>query len=253
MATLPDGQTLPGKLIIVEGIDGSGKSTQLDLLRKWLLAEGYLVAFSEWNSSPIVGDVTRRGKRKELLSPLTFSMIHAADFADRMERQMLPALKAGAIVLADRYMFTAFGRDVARGIDRKYVRMLYSFAIRPTISFYFRVPLQVSLRRILTSRPNLKYYEAGLDLGLSDDPYESFRLFQARILDEYDRMVDEFDLTVIDANRPLLEQQDEVRKIVAPHLTNVLRADPSGWREVLTQEGLHGRYLKDKFRGQETI
>ena len=247
MATLPDGRVLPGKLIIVEGIDGSGKSTQLDLLRKYLIGEGYLVAFSEWNSSPVVRSVTRRGKKKQLLTPLSFSMIHAADFSDRMERQMLPALKAGAIVLADRYIYTAFGRDTARGLDPKYVRQMYSFAIKPTIAFYFRVPLEESLKRIMTGRPQLKYYEAGLDVGLSEDPYESFKLFQGHILKEYDKMVDEFGLTVIDATMPLLEQQDVVRSIVMPHLHNVLNADQSAWREVLTQEGLHGRYLKNMF------
>jgi dTMP kinase len=244
MATLPDGRTLPGKLIVVEGIDGSGKSTQLDLLRKYLIGEGYCVAFSEWNSSTIVGGVTRRGKRKQLLTPLSFSLIHAADFSDRMERQMLPALKAGAIVLADRYIYTAFARDVARGLDPQYVRDTYSFAIRPTIAFYFRVPLEESLNRILRGRPQLKYYEAGMDIGLSDDPYESFKIFQGRILKEYDKMVDEFGLTVIEATKPLLEQQEIVRKIVQPHLDNVLIADTSGWRDVLSTEGLHGRYLK---------
>lgn len=253
MATLPDGRTLPGKLIVVEGIDGSGKSTQLDLLRKWLIGEGYCVAFSEWNSSPIVGDVTRRGKKKELLTPLSFCLIHAADFADRMERQMLPALKAGAIVLADRYIYTAFARDAARGLDRSFVREVYSFAIKPTIAFYFRVPLDESLRRIMTGRPQLKHYEAGMDLGLSEDPNESFRLFQKIILDEYDFLVDEFGLTVIDAERPLLEQQEEVRQIVAPHLSNVLLADQSAWREVLTSEGLHGRYLRNIFPEIEEV
>ena len=243
MATLPDGRTLPGKLIIVEGIDGSGKSTQLDLLRKYLIGEGYCVAFSEWNSSSIVGGVTRRGKKKELFTPLSFSLVHAADFADRMERQMLPALKAGAIVLADRYIYTAFARDVARGLSPEFVRQIYAFAIRPTIAFYFRVPLEESLRRIMTGRPQLKYYEAGLDIGLSEDPNESFQLFQGIILKEYDKMVDEFGLTVIDATAPLLEQQDVVRKIVAPHLSNVLTAERSGWREVLAQESLLGRYL----------
>lgn len=243
MATLPDGRTLPGKLIIVEGIDGSGKSTQLDLLRKWLVSEGFCVAFSEWNSSPIVGSVTRRGKKKMLLTPLSFSLIHAADFSDRMQRQMLPALKAGSIVLADRYVFTAFARDVARGLDPQYVRDVYDFAITPTIALYFRVPLEESLNRILAGRPSLKYYEAGLDLGLSTDPYESFKLFQSRILEEYDKMVDEFGLTVIDATAPLLEQQELVRSIVRPHLVNLLQASTGGWREVLTEEGLHGHYL----------
>src|SRR5215813_9591012 len=110
----PDGG-VPGRLIIVEGIDGSGKSTQLDLLRKWLVNLGYLVVFSEWNSSPIVRATTRRGKREHLLSPMSFSLIHAADFASRTSATILPALRAGAIVLADRYVYTAYARDAVRG------------------------------------------------------------------------------------------------------------------------------------------
>ena len=245
MARLPDGKQLPGKLFVVESIDGSGKSTQLDLLRKWLIGEGYCVAFSEWNSSPVVRATTRRGKKKQLLSPTTFSLIHAADFADRMERQMLPALKAGAIVLADRYMFTAFGRDVVRGVHPQWVRKIYSFAVQPTVAFYFREPLEESINRIMFGRPTLKYYEAGLDLGLNSDPYQSFQLFQERIIREYEKMVDEFGLTVIDATLPLTEQQEMIRKSVAPHLQGVLKAERSAWRDVLTREGLYGRYLTD--------
>jgi dTMP kinase len=245
MATLSDGRTLSGKLFIVEGIDGSGKSTQLDMLRKWLAGQGYCVAFSEWNSSRIVRSITRRGKKKQLLTPTSFSLIHAADFADRMVQQMLPALKAGAIVLADRYIFTAFARDVARGVHPQWVRQVYAFAIRPTMAFYFRVPLDESLKRILSGRPKLKYYEAGLDLGLSDEPVESYKLFQARILEEYDKMVEEFGLEVIDATLPLLEQQEAVREAVEPHLEGALRAEPRGWREVLASEGLQGRYLEE--------
>ncbi|MBC8263740.1 MAG: thymidylate kinase [Anaerolineales bacterium] len=245
MAKLPDGRALPGKLFIVEGIDGSGKSTQLDMLRKWLIGQGYCVAFSEWNSSPIVRSTTRRGKKKQLLTPTSFSLIHAADFADRMERQMLPALKAGAIVLADRYIYTAFGRDVARGVHPQWVRDVYSFAIQPTVAFYFRVPMDVSLERILSGRPTLKYYEAGLDVGLSNDPYESYKLFQARILEEYDKMTDEVGLTVIDATLSLLDQQEQVREIAEPHLGKALRAERSGWREVLAAESLQGRYLDE--------
>jgi dTMP kinase len=245
MARLPSGKQLPGKLFVVEGIDGSGKSTQLDLLRKWLIGEGYCVAFSEWNSSPVVRATTRRGKKKRLLSPITFSLIHAADFADRMERQMLPALKAGAIVLADRYMYTAFARDVIRGVHPQWVRKIYSFAVQPTVAFYFRVPLQESVNRISSGRPQLKYYEAGLDLGLSSDPLKSFTLFQEQIVQEYEKMVDEFGLTVIDALLPLTEQQEDLRKIVAPHLKGVLKAERSAWRDVLTREQLYGRYLHD--------
>lgn len=249
MAMLPDGRALPGKLFIVEGIDGSGKSTQLDMLRKWLIGQGYLVAFSEWNSSPIVRRMTRRGKKKQLLTPLSFSLVHAADFSDRMERQMLPALKAGAIALADRYIYTAFGRDVARGVDPTWVREMYSFAIQPTVAFYFRVPLEESLKRILTGRPSLKFYEAGLDIGLADDPYKSYELFQGRILEEYDKMIDEFSLHVIDATLPLLEQHELVIEAVEGHLESVLQAAQSPWKEVLTNEGLQGRYLAHKTDG----
>ena len=245
MARLPDGRALPGKLFIVEGIDGSGKSTQLDLLRKWLVGEGYCVAFSEWNSSPLVKATTKQGKKKKMLTPTSFSLIHAADLADRLERQILPALKAGAIVLADRYIYTAFGRDVARGVPRQWVRKVYAFSVKPTVSFYFRVPLEESLKRILGGRPRLKYYEAGMDVDLSDDSYESFSLFQGRILEEYDKMVDEFGLTVIDAMLPLVEQQELVRGIVEPLLGGALKAEPSAWREVLAAESVYGRYLDE--------
>ncbi|MBN1965511.1 MAG: thymidylate kinase [Anaerolineae bacterium] len=243
MAWLPDGTPLPGKLFIVEGIDGSGKSTQLDILHKWLLGEGYVVVFTEWNSSPVVRTTTKKGKKSQLLTPMSFSLIHAADLADRMERQIVPALKAGAIVLADRYIYTAFARDAARGVDREWVRRLYNFAVRPTVSFYFHVPLAESLDRIMTGRPTLKYYEAGLDLGLSSDPYESFKLFQGRILDEYGRMVDEFGLEVINATDTLVTQQQRVRQIVEPHLQGVQLSEPNAWRGTLDREHLYGRYL----------
>lgn len=216
------GISYTGKLFVVEGIDGSGKSTQIDLLHKWLLSQGYSSFFSEWNSSELVKRTTQRGKNKHLLTPLTFSLIHATDFADRTERNIAPPLKAGAAVLADRYTYTAFARDVARGVDPEWVRDIYSFAFEPTVAFYFRVPLEVALDRILTGRPELKWYEAGMDLGLSDDPYESFEIFQGRILKQYDSMVDEYGLQVIDGTLPIAEQQAEMRRIVEPHLKNLL-------------------------------
>lgn len=237
--------TYPGKLIIVEGIDGSGKSTQLDLLRKYLMGQNYLVAFSEWNSSPLVNRITKRGKKLKLLSPTSFSLIHAADFVDRLERQIIPALEAGAIVLADRYVYTAFARDVARGVDPQWVRTEYSMALEPTLAMYFRVPLEESLNRILVGRPELKYYEAGLDLGWSSDPYESFRLFQGRILQEYDKIVGEFNLAVIDATLPLVKQQEQVRALVAPHLEGARKVDLRAWRDVLSKESMLGRYLDE--------
>jgi dTMP kinase len=208
----------PGRLFIVEGIDGSGKSTQLSLLHKWLESKGYGVVFSEWNSSPLVKDTTKLGKKKKMLTPATFSLIHSTDFADRTEKSILPLLRAGAVVLCDRYVYTAFARDVARGMDRRWVRDLYDFAVKPTVAFYFRVPLDIAIGRITTARDCLKFYEAGMDLGLSDDPVESFRIFQGRILNEYDRMIPEFGLTVIDATLPVEEQQSQVRQIARANL-----------------------------------
>jgi len=208
----------PGKLFIVEGIDGSGKSTQLTLLAQWLRSQGHLVVFSEWNSSPIVRETTSRGKRRKLLTPLTFSLIHATDFSDRVERDILPALKAGAIVLADRYVYTAFARDVARGCDPSWVRSLYRFAPVPTMAIYFRVPLETALYRILSGRPKLKWYEAGMDLNLHADPTESYKLFQACIQAEYEKIVPEFGLEVMDAMKPVEVQQRLLRQMIAQFL-----------------------------------
>lgn len=207
-------QEFPGKLFIVEGVDGSGKSTQLKLLHQWLQNEGYGVFLSEWNSSPLVKTTTRRGKTKQILTPTTFSLIHATDFADRIEREIIPPLKASAIVLADRYIYTAFARDVARGVHHKWVRKLYEFAVKPTIAFYFKVPLNVAMDRILSNRSQIKFYEAGMDLGLSSDIKEGFKLFQEKILTEYEKMIEEFGLTVIDATLSINDQQKKVREIV---------------------------------------
>jgi dTMP kinase len=203
-----------GKLIVVEGIDGSGKSTQIDLLFKWLLPQGKSVFFTEWNSSLLVKSTTKLGKKEKMFTPTTFSLLQATDFADRWENHILPILKAGGVVLADRYAFTAFARDVARGVAPEWVRNLYSFAFQPDITFYFRVPLDIAVDRITASRAQLKYYEAGMDLGLSDNRITSFRLFQQRIVSEYEKMIDEFNLTVIDGTLPVEIQQKQVRKIV---------------------------------------
>ncbi len=204
-----------GKLIVVEGIDGSGKSTQVKLLHKWLEARGQQIFFTEWNSSELVRQATKRGKKKNLLTPTTFSLLHATDFADRLTYHIVPYLKAGMTVLADRYIYTAFARDIARGVDARWVRDLYSFALEPDAVFYFRVPMDVAVARILGTRTKIKFYEAGMDLGLSRDPVESFRLFQGRVLEEYDRMSSEYRFQVIDGTRSIDGQQQRVRSIVA--------------------------------------
>lgn len=208
-------QGFPGRLIAVEGLDGSGKSTQVHLLQKWLEQQGCKVFFSEWNSSALVKSATSRGKKENLLTATTFSLIHATDFADRYERQLLPLLRAGYIVLCDRYAFTAFARDVVRGVPPDWVRGVYSFAPLPDITFFFKAHLEVSLTRILDNRPVLKFHEAGMDLKLSPDPYESFRLFQGRIFEQYLAMSTEFNFTMIDANQRIEEQQGVVRGIIS--------------------------------------
>jgi dTMP kinase len=214
MARKKNDRKLSGRLIAVEGLDGSGKSTQIQLVKRWLELEGYRVSFTEWNSSNLVKEATKKGKKRQSLTPTTFALIHCTDFADRYESQILPLLHAGYIVLADRYMYTAFARDSARGCNREWLRKLYSFACPPDVTLFFNVPPPTALSRILEGRPRLKYYEAGLDLNVSDDPYESFRIFQQRIHDEYVRMIKEFNFVEIKADRAPDVQQQEVRRLI---------------------------------------
>jgi|HubBroStandDraft_1064217.scaffolds.fasta_scaffold270866_2 dTMP kinase len=204
----------PGKLIVVEGIDGSGKSTQLQLVKRYLEAKGLRPFFTEWNSADLVKTVTKRGKKKMSLTPMTFSLLHATDFAFRLVHNILPPLKAGMIVLADRYIYTAFARDVVRGCDRDWVRRVYDFAPRPDRAFYFNVPIDVSVDRLISGRAKIKEYEAGMDMGLAPDLVGCFRMFQGRILNEYRNIAADYGLTEIDATQSIGEQQQVVRHLV---------------------------------------
>lgn len=213
---------IPGKLIVVEGIDGSGKSTQLRLLEKWLQFNGIAVFLTEWNSSDLVKSITSKGKKKANLTPTTFSLLHATDFADRFERNIMPLLRAGYFVLADRYIYTAYSRDATRGCNSAWVRKVYDFALKPDITFYFRVPIDVSMERILAGRPKLKYYEAGMDMDLSKDIYESYRIFQSRIIQQYEMMQEREGFAVIDATLGIKEQQKIMRAIVKETLAGAI-------------------------------
>ncbi len=210
-----------GKLIIVEGIDGSGKSTQLHLLEKWLAYKGVNVFKSEWNSSEMVKEITSKGKKKGLLTPTTFSLLHATDFADRYERNISPLLRAGYFVLADRFVYTAFARDIVRGCNPIWVKKVYDFAVKPDVAFYFKVPVDIAVDRILIGRPKLKYYEAGMDMNLSNDPYESYRIFQGRIIEQYDSLAESEGFTIIDGTLNIEEQQNIVRKKIMPLLEDM--------------------------------
>ncbi|HLN51836.1 MAG: dTMP kinase [Thermoplasmata archaeon] len=210
----------PGRLLVFEGLDGSGKSTQAALLGKWLSSRGYRVFFTEWNSSELVANVIRRGKKKGLLTPTTFSLLHATDFADRFDRQILPPLRAGYLVVCDRYVYTAFVRDAARGCDPNWVRTIYSFAPRPDRAYYFRVPVSVTLKRKLASRLKINYYEAGMDLGLSDEVNESYMKFQSRLKREYDRIAQTDNFTIVDSTRAVEAIQADLRANLQPLLQN---------------------------------
>ena len=213
MSKLTEKHNLKGTLVCVEGIDGSGKSTQLALLRDWLKSIGQDVIFTEWNSSALISQTTKLAKKKNMLSPRTFSLLHAVDFADRFKQVIAPALKAGFIVLADRYAYTAFARDVARGVDANWVRKVYDFALKPDLAVYFDIDTKSSLERICFNRAP-KFYEAGMDLKLSNDPYESYMIFQGRVIKEYQKMVDEFGLVKLDASDSIHTKQLEIRRLL---------------------------------------
>lgn len=213
MAKLTEKHNYDGTLVCVEGIDGSGKSTQLALLRDWLKDIGKDVIFTEWNSSELISQTTKLAKKKNMLSPRTFSLLHAVDFADRLKQIIAPALKAGFIVLADRYAYTAFARDVARGVDPQWVREVYDFAIKPDLAIYFDIDPLTSLERICSNRTP-KFYEAGMDLKLSNDPYESYIIFQSKVIEEYKKMIQEFGIVKLDANDTIHKKQVEIRAML---------------------------------------
>ncbi len=221
----PGGHGYPGRIIAFEGLDGSGKSTQARLLVKWLGALGYRVFFTEWNSSELVSDAIRRGKKQNLLTATTFSLLHAADFADRFERHIAPPLRAGYLVVCDRYAYTAFARDAARGCDPRWVRNLYAFAPRPDRVLYFRVPVATSIARKLAAREKINTWEAGMDLGLSESLLESFRLFQTRLKREYDRLAPRDGFVTIRADRSVEEVVASVRQEVRPLLVDFPTAE----------------------------
>ncbi len=213
MAKLTEKHNYEGTLVCVEGIDGSGKSTQLALLRDWLKDSGKDVIFTEWNSSELISQTTKLAKKKNMLSPRTFSLLHAVDFADRLKQIIAPALKAGFIVLADRYAYTAFARDVARGVDPHWVREVYDFAIKPDLAVYFDIDPLTSLERICSNRAP-KFYEAGMDMKLSNDPYESYVIFQSKVIEEYNKMLNEFEIVKLDAKDTIHKKQVEIRKLL---------------------------------------
>jgi dTMP kinase len=207
----------PGKLIAVEGTDGVGRTTQIELLREWLEVKGYGVVETGWTRSPLMQPTIELAKSSNTLNKLTFVLLYATDFADRLEKEIIPALKAGFVVLSDRYIFTALARAGVRGIDRPWLRSLYGFAIAPHLVFYLKVDVDTLIGRILESR-GMDFWESGMDLKHGDDIYDSFRAYQNKLLREYASMGDEFHFRVVDARRSVDQIQEELRKQVGAFL-----------------------------------
>jgi dTMP kinase len=217
----------PGKLIVLEGTDGVGRSTHCELLQNWLAIEGYGAVTTEWKSSELICTVIDKAKSKNALNTITFSLLYATDLADRLHNIIIPALKAGLIVIADRYIYTAFARDVVRGADPTWVKKVYGFAIEPDLVFYLKMPLDSLLRRIITTRGGLDFYESGRDIGMSTDLYQSFKLYQSQIAFEYERMADDFQFKVISADDPIDSVQKTLRNAVRKLLDQPAEVDPS--------------------------
>ncbi len=206
-----------GLLIVIEGTDGSGKSTQLELLKRSIQDKSYGVMVSEWKTSRLIANVIDDAKERNLLNATTYSLLYAADFADRLENQIIPALKSGFIVLLDRYYYTALARDVVRGQDIDWVKNLYDYAPEPDLTFYLDMPVDVLLKRIIGTT-GLNYYESGRDVGFSTDFYKSFKIYQQKCLDEYNNMKSEYNFKSIDGTMSIQEihkiMNDEVQKIL---------------------------------------
>ena len=226
---------LPGKLVVFEGLDGAGKSTQLAMARDWLVAQGHEVVVSVWNSSDLVAETTKRAKKAKALVPVTFSLLHATDLAERLNKEIIPALRRGAVVLCDRYLHTGLARDAVRGMDSRWLRRLYSFALVPDLALYFDIPVDVAVGRCLTRNamaaeakavltseepsecsalPSPKFYEAGIDLGLAKDAVENFHMFQTAVVAEYRKLVPEFSMTVVDAQTAVNGQHAQVQAAI---------------------------------------
>ena len=204
----------PGLLVAVDGVDGSGRATQLDLLAVWLQVHGFGVVRSSWNSSKLVAKTIAEARRQNTLTPLTYSILHATDVAERQETEIVPALRAGYVVLADRYVYTAFARDIARGVERDWIYNLYGFAVRPDLALYLRLDAETSMGRVMGIAGETTIEEAAEQASVRG-AIDSFRQFQERVIEEYERLVVPFELVSVDATLPVRTQQERMRSLVA--------------------------------------
>lgn len=226
---------IKGKLIVIEGTDGVGRTTQIEELRKWLEVKGYGVATTGWTRSPLMGKTIEEAKSGHTLNINTYNLLYAADFADRLEHEIIPALRSGCVVLADRYSYTAFARSVVRGADRQWIRKVFGFALEPDAVFYMRISIENLIPRVINSEnlhkrywedqsgEGMDYWESGMDLHLGDDFYDSFVEYQKAILKEFDKMTTEFDFQVVDAAKSF----EEINRTLKQGILAVLDDDGS--------------------------
>jgi dTMP kinase len=210
-------EILPGRLIVIEGTDGVGRTTQLQLLRPWLESRGYAVVDTEMTRSELAGSGLKQAKEGNTLGPITLNLFYATDFVDRFENQILPALRAGFIVLTDRYIYSLIARAYVRGADPRWLRSIYGLALKPDITFYLRVGLEELLPRILQGR-GFDFWESGMDIHLGDDLFESFVRYQKRMLNEYEKMAEEYDFHILDATQPVEKISQQLKYRIQPLL-----------------------------------
>jgi dTMP kinase len=209
-------EELIGKLIVVEGADGSGRTTEVTLLREWLEVEGHAVVDTGLRRSDLVSEEIDRAKQGHTLAPTTMALLYAADFADQLENKIVPALAAGSTVLADRYIYTLMARAIVRGASREYARQLYGFAVRPDLIVFLNARSEILLHRSIGKYGSLDYWESGMDLCLSRDLFESFFLYQDLLSKEFDWMASEYGFEYVDANRMPEQVHQDVQRLVAP-------------------------------------
>jgi len=210
---------LKGKLIVIEGTDGVGRSTHIELLQDWLEVQGYGVITTGWTRSSLMSKTIEIAKQGNILDLWSLSLLYATDFADRLEHQIIPALRSGFIVLADRYIYTAFARTVVRGGDQGWIRDVFGFAVVPDLVCYLRIDAETLALRVLESN-GMNFWESGMDLRLGTDLYDSFRKYQTLMIEEFDKMAEEFKFEVVDARKPLEDIQDFLRAKIEPLLRN---------------------------------
>lgn len=209
---------LKGKLIALEGPDGVGRSTHLELLQEWLEVQGYGVLTTGWTRSELMAKTIASAKQGNILDPWSYSLLYATDFADRLEHQIIPALRSGFVVLSDRYIYTAFARNVVRGCDRQWIRDVFGFAIVPDLVCYLRIDVDTLALRVIESAKGMNYWESGMDMRMGADLYDSFKKYQGLIIEESDKIAEEFGFQVVDARRPPDEIQEALRARILPVL-----------------------------------